>query len=57
MRKLLRLLAGDNKGATAIEYGLILSLIVVVLITGLKFLAGSTITMWNNVAVIVGGAG
>lgn len=43
-------LARDRKGATAIEYGLIVALIVIAMIGGLKLFAGSTIGMWNAVA-------
>ena len=43
-------LTGDERGATAVEYGLIVALIVLALIGGLKAVAGTTITMWNNVA-------
>jgi pilus assembly protein Flp/PilA len=35
MRKFFKLFAADEKGATAIEYGLIAALIAVVIITGL----------------------
>ena len=42
-------LVGDKKGATAIEYGLIVALIVIAMIGGLKLFAGNVITMWNGV--------
>jgi pilus assembly protein Flp/PilA len=42
-------LVRDKKGATAIEYGLIVALIVIAMIGGLKLFAGSTISMWNDV--------
>ncbi|HEY1606180.1 MAG TPA: Flp family type IVb pilin [Allosphingosinicella sp.] len=42
-------LVGDKKGATAIEYGLIVALIVIAMIGGLKFFAGNVIGMWNSV--------
>jgi len=42
-------LVRDKKGATAIEYGLIVALIVIAMIGGLKLFAGSTIAMWNDV--------
>jgi len=35
-------LAGDERGATAIEYGLIAALMAVVIITGLTALGGET---------------
>jgi pilus assembly protein Flp/PilA len=42
-------LVRDKKAATAIEYGLIVALIVIAMIGGLKLFAGSTISMWNDV--------
>ncbi|NEK64808.1 MAG: Flp family type IVb pilin [Xanthomonas perforans] len=48
-----RMLWRDRRGATAIEYGLILALIVLVLITSLRALAGTTTTMWNDIAAEV----
>lgn len=53
MEKFMRRLARDSKGATAVEYGLIISLIVVGIMGALYFLAGKTIGMWTNVATIV----
>jgi pilus assembly protein Flp/PilA len=43
----------DSRGATAIEYGLIVALIVIAMIVALKNLAGTTIGMWNNVSTKV----
>ena len=40
----------DNSGATAIEYGLIVSLIVVAMIAALQGVANETINMWNDVS-------
>jgi pilus assembly protein Flp/PilA len=45
-----RELLQDPRGATAVEYGLICALIVLVMLTGLYALAGTTISMWNNVS-------
>lgn len=39
----------DSRGATAIEYGLILGLVVIAMIVGLSAMADSTIGMWNTV--------
>lgn len=39
----------DERGATAIEYGLIISLVVIAILTALSQLAGTTITMWSDV--------
>ncbi|WP_240505868.1 Flp family type IVb pilin [Erythrobacter colymbi] len=42
-------LVGDQSGATAIEYGLILALIALVMSVALQDVAGTTIQMWNRV--------
>jgi len=42
-------LVGDKKGATAIEYGLIVALIVIAMIGGLELFAGNAISLWNSV--------
>lgn len=39
----------DERGATAVEYGLILVLIVVAMIVALQGVAGETIEMWTSV--------
>ena len=39
----------DRRGATAIEYGLILAFVVIAMIVGLTALADSTTGMWNTV--------
>ncbi len=39
----------DSRGATAIEYGLILAFVVIAMIVGLTSLANSTTSMWGNV--------
>ena len=44
--KLLR----DRKGGTAIEYGLILALVVVAMLGALVGMAGATTTMWTGVS-------
>ncbi|WP_109807464.1 Flp family type IVb pilin [Sphingosinithalassobacter portus] len=53
MRKLaatLIRLTRDCRGASAVEYGFILALIVLALITSLMALADVTTGMWNNVS-------
>lgn len=40
----------DNSGATAIEYGLIVSLIVIAMIAALNGVANATIDMWDYVS-------
>jgi pilus assembly protein Flp/PilA len=49
MLKLIRKLAVDRKGGTAIEYGLIASIIVVTLIASFIQLANTTTSMWGNI--------
>lgn len=46
LRKLIR----SGTGATAVEYGLILALIVIVAMVAVMSLADTTIGMWNDVA-------
>ena len=50
IRRMLRSLLADQGGATAIEYGLIASLIVVAMIAALGQLGGGTGGMWTNLA-------
>jgi pilus assembly protein Flp/PilA len=38
----------DSRGATALEYGLILALIVVIMFAGISYLGGTTSGMWNK---------
>jgi len=49
MLELIRRITRCEQGATAVEYGLIVSLIVIVMITALGNVAGSTSSMWNDV--------
>ncbi len=48
--------SSDNRGATAIEYGLIIALVVIAMIFGLSALGVSTSRMWNLVDGNVGKA-
>jgi pilus assembly protein Flp/PilA len=50
MKNLIAKFAKDESGATAIEYGLIASLISVVLITSAKLLGSNISNTFNNVA-------
>ena len=52
IREYLRNLRSEDRGATAIEYGLIAALIVVVMIGGLKSLGGGAGGMWTKVSDI-----
>ena len=45
----LKRLLGNRKGGTAIEYGLIASLIVVAMIASFIELANTTTGMWSNI--------
>ena len=40
----------DERGATAVEYALICSLIVLAIVAAITQVAGSTSTMWNSVS-------
>ncbi len=42
-------LCADRRGATAIEYGLIVALIVVAMMGGLELLGGGTSGMWTKI--------
>ncbi len=46
---LLSALLRDEKAATAVEYGLILAMIVIAMITSLQSLATAIIDMWGTV--------
>jgi pilus assembly protein Flp/PilA len=48
--KMIRKIFGDNKGATAIEYGLIAALIAVAAITAMKQLGTNLNTTFTTVA-------
>ena len=43
----------DDKGATAVEYGLILALVVLAMMVGLRETAKVTIGMWNDISTKV----
>jgi pilus assembly protein Flp/PilA len=49
-------LFADRKGATAVEYGLIASLIVIAMIGGLAALGGGASGMWTELSQRVQGA-
>lgn len=50
MLKFIRGIASCQMGATAVEYGLILSLLVIAMMAALGNVAGSTTNMWNDVS-------
>jgi pilus assembly protein Flp/PilA len=45
----------DQKGATAVEYGLILALIFLAMVGAVSTFASTTIAMWDNVSNEVSG--
>ncbi|HEX8217238.1 MAG TPA: Flp family type IVb pilin [Allosphingosinicella sp.] len=49
MRRL-RELGRDRRGATAVEYALIMALVFLAMIAGVRAFAAETIEMWTNVA-------
>ncbi len=53
IRECLRTLRAEDRGATAVEYGLIAALIVVAMIGGLKTLGGGANGMWGRVSNVV----
>lgn len=57
IRTTFRRLRRDERGATAIEYGLIAALIVIALITGLGQLGGGSGGMWTTMSNKVVAAG
>jgi pilus assembly protein Flp/PilA len=42
--------AGNERAATAVEYGLILACIVLAMMGALRFMATTTIDLWDDVA-------
>lgn len=50
MTKFIKRLFSDQTGATAIEYGLILALIVLAMLSALQAFADGSITMWETVS-------
>lgn len=53
MRRLLSTLLRSRRGATAVEYGLIVSLVVIVTVAAVKLVANQTSSMWGNVSSAV----
>ena len=53
IRRNFRRLLADNKGATAIEYGLIAALIVIAMMGGLRAMGGGLGGMWSNISAQV----
>jgi pilus assembly protein Flp/PilA len=55
VRRSLRMLRADQRGATAIEYGLIVALIAMALVGALQALGGGTNGMWGKISAEVSG--
>ena len=56
MLELMKRITRCEQGATAVEYGLIVSLVVIAMIAALGNVASSTTNMWNDVSNQVVGA-
>ncbi|WP_010164106.1 MULTISPECIES: Flp family type IVb pilin [unclassified Sphingomonas] len=54
---LIKRLLASRKAGTAIEYGLIIALVVLAMIAALGQFASATTGMWNRVSTAVVGAG
>lgn len=50
VRNLIKRLANDISGATAVEYGLILALIFLAMLAAVQNFGNQTISMWDRVA-------
>ena len=50
MLRLIARITQEERGATAVEYALIASLIVISMIVAFNNVAGTTTNMWNNVS-------
>ena len=48
--RIVRALLSDCRGATAIEYGLILALMFLALVSGVVALGNTTSGLWNNIS-------
>jgi pilus assembly protein Flp/PilA len=53
MRRTINCLYRDERGATAVEYCLIVAMIVLAMIAALTQVASATTSMWNNVSETV----
>jgi pilus assembly protein Flp/PilA len=53
IRSILRRLRTDQRGATAIEYGLIAALIVIAMMGGLRTMGGGAGGLWSNISQAV----
>ena len=56
VRRRLACLAGDRRAGTAIEYGLIMALIFLAMLSSVQLLANTTVSMWNSSATKISNA-
>lgn len=56
LKNIARALGKSRRGTAAVEYGLVLALIVLVIIGGISALGGSMSSLWNNVSTRVSNA-
>ena len=56
MRGMFGKLIDDRRGATAIEYGLIVALVVIAVMAGIHALGGSNNGLWGNLTAQVAAA-
>lgn len=49
-RRLMKRIASDQRGATAVEYGLICAMIVLAMVAALRGVADANTNMWGNVS-------
>jgi pilus assembly protein Flp/PilA len=52
-RKPLKSLSRDRRGATAVEYGLLVALICLAIMTAVRGFASTAIGIWNHVDQVV----
>ena len=57
MVRFLKTLRNDDRGATAVEYGLIIALIFLAMIGGVQTFGDSAIEMWDYVSTRMAEAG
>ncbi len=53
MIRTLRRIMRDQKAATAVEYGLIIAMVVLAMFAALSTVASGTINMWGNISTNV----
>lgn len=56
LKNIARALGKSCRGTAAVEYGLVLALIVLVIIGGISALGGSMSSLWSNVSTRVSDA-